>query len=505
MQRTDRTSRIGGWLPVFVMLTFALASGACKRIELGTRVVSGGGEGAVATGSAEARYGLHYEPVAFDPPQVNRAKLANGISLHHYAEREVPLVTVLVRVAAGSVDDPAGKVGCAQMAGETIRNGGSKTLAGDDLDRELESRGALLTVSNTREETWFRLSVLPEDLDWGVGVLANLLAEPALPAEKLDEARARALVGLRQRLDVPRDAARALFPQLIMGKGNPWGWTETEKTLASLTVDDLRAFYERNYRVGLMLGMSGDVDFETAQALARRHFGGERFPATAQRQRMLPQVRDVDATRIYIVPRAGSQSVIYFGHEGIGRFDEDKYAARIFNEVLSGGFSARLLTEVRSNRGLAYLVGARIQEGTVKGLYFNIALTKTETTLETLRLMVELNEQLRREAPSIEEVELARQSTVNSFVFLFETAEGILTQKMTLDYFDYPEDYLAGFTGSITAVTGGNVRAAAERILHLDRLTVLIFGEIGAEQRKELEKLGPVTEIAEEELRAEWL
>ena len=459
-----------------------------------------------ATGSAQARFGLQFPAVHFTPPAVNQWTLANGIRLRHYAEKEVPLATVLVRVAVGSVNDPPGKVGAARMTGEVIRNGGSKDLSGDDLDRELESRGALLEVSTDREETWFRLSVLSEDLDWGMKILSDLLARPALPEDKLVEARGRAIVDLRQRLDEPRNTARALFPQLVYGKGNPWGWTQTERTLDSLTTDGLRAMYDKYYGTDrLMLGLAGDVDFEQAKDLAAKCFGPETFRQVEEQAPQTPTVEPVAKTRVYVAPREASQNVIYFGHEGISRFASEKFPIKLFNLVLSGGFPSRLYKEVRSNRGLAYLVYGVLGEGTRRGIFYNVALTKVATTTETLRLMLQINEGLRREPARRDEVELARQSAVNSFVFLFDTAEKIVKQKMTLDGFGYPEDYLATYVPNLTAVTAEQIRDAARNDLHLDRIVVLVVGDVSAATRADLEKLGPLTVISEDELRKEWL
>ena len=467
---------------------------------------SGGFGSPPATGSAEARFGLNYAPVEFTPPEGERAALANGIALHHYQEAEVPLVTVLVRVAAGSIDDPPGKQGATEMTGEVIRNGGSEKLPGDALDRELESRGALLSVQTTREETWFRLSVLKEDLDWGLGLLSDLLAHPRMPADKLEEARGRKLVDLQQRLDVPRDAARALFPQLVFGRGNPWGWTSTSRTLGSIKIEDLQALRQRCYRADrLMLGMAGAVAFDPARSLAEQYFGPEAFAGEPARPLTPPPVEPVAQTRVYVVPQPLTQNVVYFGHEGISRFADEKFAVRLFNEILSGGFSSRLIKEVRSDRGLAYLVYGQIGEGTVRGIFYNVALTKVQTTTQTLRVMLDVDESLREAPPRPEEVELARQATVNSFVFLFDTAEQIVRQQMTLDAFHYPKDYLATYVQNLKAVTADAIQQAARKDLRLDQLVILIYGAVDARLRAELEKLGPITEISDEQLRKEWL
>ncbi len=501
-------------LLLWVMVTLVLMGQACVVVKK-TPVVESTTAGAELeagaevqappeTGSAKARFGMEFEPVLFEPPAVNHAELANGITLDHYAEMEIPLVTVLVCVRVGSIDDPPGKTGAAALAGQVIRNGGSGTLDGDQLDRELEARGAELSVETDRELTWFRLSLLQEDLAWGMDILRDLLADPAMPQTKLEEARGRWLVDLSQRLDVPMQVARAVFPQLVYGKGNPWGWTETSQTLETVEIDDLRAIYARYYHPSRMkLGLVGAVDWDQAQAEARRAFGGidpgEAVPVE------LPPVEPIDQTRVYIVPRDVSQNVIYFGHEGVNRFDPQKFPIRVFNSVLSGGFTSRLFKEIRSNRGLAYSVFGRLGEGTRKGVYFNVAMTKAESSTLTLQLMLDINRDLCQEPPTPDEIELARQSDVNSFVFFFDTSEKILRQNMILDLHDYPDDYLHTYVDRLKAVQPDEVRQAAQSKIHLDRIVVLVVGKVDAVLRERLEALGPITEISDEQLRAQWL
>lgn len=458
----------------------------------------------VQTGSAEARFGLKFKPVDFKPPQVSHTELANGITLDFYAEPTIPLVTILVRLHVGSVNDPAGKAGAASMAAEVIRNGGSRTVSGDELDRQLENRGAQLSADSNREETWFRLDVLKEDLDWGIKILLDLLTHPSLPQAKLDEARGRALVDLRQRLDVPSKVARVVYPQLIYGHGNPWGWTETENTLNSLTLADLQAIVGKFYLpANMKLGLSGDVTWDKAQVVAGETFG--KIPKREFAQVKLPPAEPVTQSRVYIVPRPTTQNVVYLGHEGVQRFDPQKFPLKVFNNVLSGGFTSRLFKEIRSDRGLAYAVYGQMGEGSQRGIYLNVALTKVESSGEALGLMKKINEDLRRVAPSPREVDLAKQSDINSFVFFFDTAEKIVRQKMTLDAFGYPPDYLATYTDKLKSVTSREVQLAAEQKLHPERVIIMIVGQVNAPLRKELEKIGPVTEIKEEELKAKWL
>lgn len=456
-------------------------------------------------GTAASRFGLEFKPVDFTPPKVNHATLANGIALDHYGEKEPGLVTVLAQVAVGSVQDEPGKTGQAALTATVMRNGGSRRTPGDKLDLLLDRHGAQMSVETDRERTIFRLSVLPSDLEWGMSLLAEVMTDPALPGSKLAESVGRQKVDLRQRLDVPSDIARALFPQLVYGYKNPWGWTETPKTLDEITTGDLRAFYGRYYRPSLMkLGMCGAVSFDDAKKLGGKIFGA--IPNGTPHLLPLPKVEPVTKTRVYIVPRETNQNVVYLGSEGATRFSPMKFPIKLLNEVMSGGFTSRLIRQVRTERGLAYQVYGNLGEGTVAGIFFNVALTKVESTTEVLTLMIQIDRELQQAPPTPDEVTLAREAQINSFVFFFDTAEKIVSQKMRLDSFNYPPDYLDTYLKNLRAVTAGDIQKTAQEYLHPGKIIVLIVGTVDDKLRARLEKeIGPVTVISEKELAEKWL
>lgn len=456
-------------------------------------------------GSASARFGLEFKPVDFTPPKVNHAALANGITLDHYGEKEPGLVTVLVQIAVGSVQDEPGKTGEATLTATVMRNGGSRRTPGDKLDLLLDRHGAQMSIETDRERTIFRLSVLPADLEWGMSLLAEVMTDPALPGPKLAEAVARRKVDLRQRLDVPSDIARSLFPQLVYGYKNPWGWTETPKTLDEITTGDLRAFYGRYYRPSLMkLGMCGAVSFDDAKKLGEKIFGS--IPNGSLHLLPLPKVEPVATSRVYIVPRETNQNVVYLGSEGANRFSPMKFPIKLLNEVMSGGFTSRLMRQVRTERGLAYQVYGNLGEGTVAGIFYNIALTKVESTWDVLALMMQIDGDLQKAPPTPAEVTLAREAQINSFVFFFDTAEKIVSQKMRLDSFNYPPDYLDTYLKNLRAVTGADIQKSAQEYLHPGRIAVLIVGAVDDALRAKLEQeIGPVTVIGEKELTEKWL
>ena len=73
------------------------------------------------------------------------------------------------------------------------------------------------------------------------------------------------------------------------------------------------------------------------------------------------------------------QSVVQFGHAGIARNDPDHYPAYIVNYILGGGgFSSRLLEEIREKRGLAYSVYSYLDDGVHSPLWMGALATRND-------------------------------------------------------------------------------------------------------------------------------
>jgi zinc protease len=175
------------------------------------------------------------------------------------------------------------------------------------------------------------------------------------------------------------------------------------------------------------------------------------------------------------------QTTILLGERGIDKSNPDLYALRVMNFILGGGgFNSRLMREVRSNRGLAYSVYSYFEIGRrLPGLFIAGSETQTTTVAEVVELMRAQMAEITREPVSDEELELAKESLINSFVFAFDNPHDIVTQTMRLDYYDYPPDYLEGYRDRVAAVTVQQVLSAARRYLDPETQVIVLVGELG--------------------------
>jgi zinc protease len=165
------------------------------------------------------------------------------------------------------------------------------------------------------------------------------------------------------------------------------------------------------------------------------------------------------------------------------------------NEVLGGGFSARLIQNIRTKLGLAYSVGGGVGSAfDHPGSAMIGRGTKSETTVKSIEALDNELDSMVRGPITPAEVSRAKDTIKNSFIFEYDSKDKILTERMTLEFYGYPPDFLERYLAGVEKATPTDVERVARKYLHKDQMKVLVVGN-QAEFDKPLSALGPVTPI----------
>ena len=174
-----------------------------------------------------------------------------------------------------------------------------------------------------------------------------------------------------------------------------------------------------------------------------------------------------------------NQSVIRMGHMGITKDNPDMYAIRVMDAILgSGGFNSRLMAEVRNSQGLAYNVESSFDIGRrYLGTFEAETETKAETTARTIGLMEDIIAGMTKKPVTDQELALAKDSIINSFIFGFTSSASVVNQKARLEYYHYPDGYLENYRDNIAKVTKEDVLRVAKKYLHPEALKLVVVGD----------------------------
>lgn len=448
--------------------------------------------------SAKPHEALTFEPIQFKPPVPEKRVLSNGMVLYLLEDHELPLFNISGILKTGSIYDPADKVGLASIFASVMRTGGTMSREPDALNEELEAMAAAVEVSISLEYGGVTLSTLAEDIEKGLEIFADVLRNPAFREDKLELRKQQAIERIRRRNDNPIQLAWRNFSAILYGKDHPFGWYSEIEGIERITSADLKAFHAKYYHPNnMMLAITGDFDTETLIAQLEKVFEGwERaeieFPN-------VPTVENDPKPSVNYIFKELNQTTMLIGHFGIKRTPDfpDYFALRVMNEILGeGGFTSRLMTEVREKHGLAYMVGSLMQTSyyTNPGEWFAYSQTRADKTAEAISLIIDIVSDLRETPVPEEELQRTKDSLINSFVFQFESSSQIAFQQMMLAFRGYAPDFLETFSDNIAKVTAEDVRNVAQKYLHPDALTIVTVGNQDSFDRP-LSEFGEVHEI----------
>jgi predicted Zn-dependent peptidase len=416
-----------------------------------------------------------FKPLAFDPPVPERLTLENGMIVHMLEDHELPLITISISIRTGAIYEPPGLAGLAALTGTVMRTGGTAHMSADEIDRHIEGMSARLTIGIGAEQGSASLCVLKEDFENAFTVFAQILMSPAFEEKKFLIARRAACQGLIQLPDNPLDLAFREYKKLIYAD-NPRRTLPSITTIKRIRRSDLIDFHKRFFRPeNIMVAVSGDFSRDAMLALLQRQLGS--WPATGVTVPAVAPPARVSFRHIYHLQKQLPQSTIVMGHLAPPRSHPDYYAFQVLDFIIGGGFTSRLSTQVRTGQGLAYSVGSFYRADIDYGVFGAYSITRSDATHQALSLMLAILEQIRRGEITADELELARESILNNFIFSFTSSAQIAAQQMRIEFDGLPADFIKKAPEKIRAITLQDLKRAAEAWLHPDKMVVLLVGD----------------------------
>jgi len=437
---------------------------------------------------------LSFPPLKFTVPQTARIVLDNGMVVYMLEDHELPQISMSALVGAGSVYEPESKVGLAGLTGALMRSGGTTTTPAEKLNDELEFMGSSIESSIGDDAGTLYMSTLTRNLDRTLQLFAQVLMAPAFREDKVELARRMSIESLRRQNDDPKAVADRELVKAIY-RGTPLGRVPTFTTVRAISRDDMLAFHKKYYHPNnVILSVAGDFNPKDMVVLLNRVF--------ADWKKEPVQFPDIKAPvalfspEVLHVEKDVNQTVIRMGHMGIDKDNPDMYAIRVMDAILgSGGFNSRLMSEIRNNQGLAYNVESSFDIGRrYLGRFAAETETKAQSSAKTIGLMEEIIAGMTQKPVTDQELALAKDSIINSFIFGFTSPAVVVNQKARLEYYRYPAGYLEKYRDNIAKVTRDDVLRVAKKYLHPDAMKLVVVGDSKLFD-KPLSTFGKVEEI----------
>ncbi len=398
-----------------------------------------------------------------------------GVTAWLYEARTVPILTIEASFQGGSALDPAGAEGVARLM-TALLDQGSGDLDATGFAEAREDLAARIGFSASRDEVKVSVTMLAEKRDATIDLVRAALLSPRFDTEAVERVRRRTLSSIRRSETEPRSVAGLAFRSAAFA-GHPYGrpLDGTIESVSALDAAALRGAHAAAFaRDRLRVAVVGAISPDELGPVLDRLFGA--LPASGP---ALPDVASpVMSGQTTVIALDIPQSVVTFGHGGIARSDPDFVAAVVLDHVLGGGgFSSRLMREMREVRGLTYGVRTNLAPGDFGSLYTGSFSTANARLAEAIGLV--RAEWARMSETGVTEAELtqAKRYLTGEYPLRFDGNARIAGQLLGLQTAGLDIGYVNIRNDLVQAVTAQDVARVARRLLRPELLTMVVVGK----------------------------
>jgi zinc protease len=427
-------------------------------------------------------------------PAFSRHTLDNGLTILLMEYRKVPLVHLRLMVRGGSAADPEGREGLASVTASLMREG-TDTRSATEIARAIDFLGGSLAVSAGLDYCVASAEVLNKDLDSCLALMADVVLRPSFAEEELEREREQRLAGLDAMKEEPGAVASLVFTRSVF-EGHPYGRQHqgTTSSLRELQRKDLVAFHRRTFIPNAaVLAVVGDFAGGAMIEKLRAAFGGW-IPGDTAAAPMPTPVR-VAGRRVILVDKPDATQVqIRAGNTSIGLRSPDVITANVASTVLGGGFTSRLVEELRVKRSLTYGAGSGFSTALHGGSFSASTFTKNETMEEAVDVLLEELKKFHDDGVTAQELEKSQNYIAGSFARSLQSPGALAGRISDVEFFRFPEDHLRGYIERLRKVSRSDVRRVAGTEIPVDDIILVLLGPASS-LRTAAEKYGPVTVV----------
>lgn len=407
---------------------------------------------------------------------IKTIKSPGGISAWLVEEHSVPLIALRFAFDGGNSQDPQGKEGVANFI-SAMMDEGAGDIQSAQFQEVMEEIAMRMSWSDAKDSLYGSVETLTQNRDKAMDLLKLAVTKPRFDTDATERIRGQLMANLiYSEKDPDKVAAKAWFATAFAGHAYGRSSNGTRETLASITSEDLHAFHKRTFaKDNLKVVVVGDI---TEQELGRMldHVFGE-LPDKAG---LFPVAKTapVNSGTQSIIEMDVPQSVAIFGFGAMERKDPDYMAAFVVNHIIGGGgFSAKLMEEVREKRGLAYSVYSYLQPFQHTSILSGSVATKNAAMAESLDIIRAELKKMAENGPSQVDLDAAKNYLVGSYALRFDTAAKIASQLLGLMQEGFGPDYVDNRNKLIEAVGIEDAKRVARRLLKTDDLIVTVVGK----------------------------
>lgn len=412
--------------------------------------------------------------------------LKNGLKVFVVENHKIPRVAFSLILDNDPIME-GDKAGYVNFTGQLLRNGTTNRTKAQ-LDEEIDFIGASLSTTSNGVFA----SSLTKHKEKLLELMTDVLLHPSFPEDELEKIRKQTLSGLAASKDDPNAIASNVRSVLLYGKDHPYGELTTEETVKNIKLEDAKAYYNKYFKPNVAyLAVVGDIKLKEAKKLVTKYF--EQWQKGQIQQPTYKTPTAPESTYVAMVDRSASvQSVINIGYPiQLEPGSPDVIKSRVLNQILGGGFSSRLMQNLREDKAFTYGARSSLSSDELVGNFTASASVRNEVTDSAVYEFMHELKKIRNDQVEEYELTAAKASIIGSFARSLEQPSTVANFAINTARYNLPEDYYANYLKNVSNTTIADVKAMAEKYIKPDHSNIIVVGK-ASEVADKLKKFGPI-------------
>ena len=397
-------------------------------------------------------------------------KLPNGQTVIVQEIHNNPIVTVDTWIRTGSINENDSDNGISHFL-EHLFFKGTKIHPTGEMDRILESKGAIVNAATSKDFTHYYITIPSEDFDTALDLHADMLLNPQIPRKELEKERKVVLEEISKDGNTP---SKKVYDNLnsLMYTTHPYkrkviGTTENVSTMRREEIlDYFNKYYSPSNMVTLVIG---DVDTDKVISKIQTSFNQPYKKTVKQNYRKERQIQNQKRHIEYTDTQSGYMMI---GFRGTSINDNTTFALDVLSEVLGGGKSSRLYKDIKEQKGLAYSISASNGSFKDDGIVYITAnfLPAGKDKLE--KAIFEDIYNLQKYGITEEELQRAKSAIVQDTYYARESTANIASELGYIMTLTGSTDLYKNYVDGINKVSARDVQLAAQKYLGVNKSAV---------------------------------
>ncbi len=414
---------------------------------------------------------------------INKTVLPNGIKIVSQKMPHVRSVSMGVWVNVGARDESNQQSGLSHFIEHMIFKGTVQRSA-FQIAKEFDAIGGHTNAFTSMEYTCYHAKVLDAHLETMVEILSDIFLNSVFDPEEIERERPVIFQEIGMVEDTPEELIHQLSGKNFWGD-HPLGRSilGTRENILAFDAETIKGFFHQFYHPErIVIALAGNVEHARIIELVGTAFesiqNGQKMP-----QRGCPKI----SPGIQVHHRPLEQVHLCLATLGLSVTASQRFAFSLINTILGGNMSSRLFQEIRERRGLAYSVYSFVSSHVDTGMFGVYSGVNAKNVRQTIELVVQAMQQLRRTPVSTGELQDAKEYTKGNLYLASESVDNQMVRLAQNEiHFD---DYIPLQTviEKVEAVSAEEIQNLANALFQPDQISLTMLGPV--EEQDNLEKL----------------